>query len=65
MRKKQMMNVRFGDLIKTYDRVVLWQVMRTFNEGGKLLNGTKSMYVNIRTCVRTKESGNEFGTEVV
>ena len=37
------------DLEKLYDRVnkeALWQVLRMYEVGNKLLNGVKSMYVN-------------------
>ena len=42
---------------KAYDRVkgeVLWQVLRMYNMGSKLLNGIKSMYVNILAYLRAK-----------
>ena len=38
----------FMDLEKGYDRInreELWQVLRMYDVGGKLLNGIKSMYV--------------------
>ena len=44
------MYVGFMDLKKAYDRVnreALWQVLRMYDVGGKLMNGIKSMYVNI------------------
>ena len=47
----------FMDLEKTYDRVnmeALWQVLRMYDVGGKLLNGIKSVYVNSLACVRVK-----------
>ena len=43
------MYVGFIDLEKTYDRVnreALWQVLRMYNVGSKLLGGIKSMYVD-------------------
>ena len=43
------MYVGFMDLEKAYDRVnreTLWQVLRMYDGGGKLLNVIKSMYVN-------------------
>ena len=49
-------------MVKGYDRVnreALWQVLRTYNVGGKLLNGIKSMYVNSLTCVSVKGSESE------
>ena len=40
-----------------YDRVhreALWQVMRMYNLGGKLLNAIKSIHVNSLACFRVK-----------
>ena len=45
------------DLEKAYDRVnreVLWQVLKMYDVGGKLLNGIKSMYVNSLAYLRVK-----------
>ena len=56
-KKKCSVYVGFIDLEKTYNRVnreVLWQVLRMHYVGDKLLNGIKSMYVNILACVRIK-----------
>ena len=39
----------FMDLGKLYDRAnreALWQVLRIYDVGSKLLNGIKNMYVN-------------------
>ena len=36
------------------NREALWQVLRMYDVGGKLLNGIKSMYVNSLVCVRVK-----------
>ena len=47
----------FMDVEKAYDRInreVLWQVLRMYDVGGKLLNTIKSMYFNSLTCVRVK-----------
>ena len=47
---------------KAYARVnsgALWQVLRTYDVGGKLLNGIKSVYVNSEACVRVKGSESE------
>ena len=44
--RKNVVYVGFIDLEKAYDRVnreTLWQVMRTYDVGGKLLNCIKSM----------------------
>ena len=43
------------NLEKAYDRVdreALWQVLRMYDVGAKLLNGNKSMYANRLACVR-------------
>ena len=45
------------DLENAYDRVnreALWQVMRMYDVGAKLLSGIKSMYVDSSACVRIK-----------
>ena len=50
------------DMEKAYDRAnreALWQVLRMYNVGGKLMNGIKSVYVNSLPCVRAKGGGNE------
>ena len=36
------------------NREALWEVLRMYDVGGKLLNGIKSMYVHISACVRVK-----------
>ena len=36
------------------NRKALWQVLRMYGVGGKLLNGIKSMYVDSLDCVRVK-----------
>ena len=44
----------FYGLGEGYDRVnrkAIWQVVRMYDLGSKLLNGIKSMYVNILFCV--------------
>ena len=56
------MYVGFMNLEKAYDwvnREALWQVLRMYDVGGKLLNGIKSMYVNSLTCVRVKRGESE------
>ena len=48
------MYVGFIDLEKAYDRFnreALWQVLRMFNLGGKLLSGINSMHVGSLACV--------------
>ena len=47
---------------KVYDRVtreVLWQVLRMYGVGGKLLSGIKNMYVDSSACVRIKGGESE------
>ena len=47
--RKRRVYMGFLDLEKAYDRVnrdVLWQVLRMYEVGGKLLSGIKSMYVD-------------------
>ena len=55
------------DLEKAYDRVreALWQVLRMYDVGGKLLNVMKSVYVNILSCVRVKGCESEFFGSIV
>ena len=51
--KKCSVHVGFIDLEKAYDRVnreALWQVMRMYDVGGKLLNCIKTMYVSSLAC---------------
>ena len=50
----------FMDLEKAYDRVdrdALWQTLRLYGVGGRLLKAVKSLYVESRACVRV---GNEL-----
>ena len=50
--------VGFMDLEKVYVRINredLWQVLRMYNLGDKLLSGIKSMYVDNLASVRVKE----------
>ena len=60
MRKQERKNavyIGFIDLEKAYDRVnmeTLWQVLRMYDVGDKLLNGIKSMCVDILVCDRIK-----------
>ena len=53
----------FIDLEKAYDRVnreALWQVLRMYDVGGKLLSGIKSMNVGSLACVRVKGGESEW-----
>ena len=57
-------NFAFLDLEKAYDRVdrnAMWNVLRLYGIGGRLLRGVKSFYVGSKACVRV---GNEV-SEVV
>ena len=52
----------FIDLEQTYDRVnreALWQVLRMYDVGDKLLSGIKRTYVDSSACVRVKGSESE------
>ena len=49
----------FLDPEKAYDRVdrdAMWNVLRLYGIGGRLLRGVKSLYVGSKACVRV---GNE------
>ena len=49
----------FLDLEKAYDRVdrdAMWNVLRLYGIGGRLLQGVKSLYADSKACVRV---GNE------
>ena len=53
--KKRKVWVAFMDLEKAYDRVdreAMWQVMRIYGIGGKVLRGIMSFYDEARACVR-------------
>ena len=55
------MYVGFMDL-EEYDRLNrrgLWQVLRMYDMGGKLLSGIKSIYFYCLACVRVKEDERE------
>ena len=45
----------FKDLEKAYDTIdrhLLWQILRVYGVGGKLLKAAQSFYVDSRACVR-------------
>ena len=42
------------------NREALWQVLRMFDVGVKLLSGIKSMYVDCSACVRGKRGESEW-----
>ena len=49
-------------LEKAYDRgnsEALWQLLRMYDSGGKLLNDMKGMYVSSLVCVRVKGGDSE------
>ena len=54
--RKNAVYVGYMDLEKTYNRVynkeALWQVLRMYEVGGKLLSRVKGMYVDSSACVR-------------
>ena len=55
--RKRKVYMGFIDLEKLYNRVnrvALWQVLRMYDVGGKLLNAIKSIYVYSSACVRVK-----------
>ena len=57
------MYVGFMGLEKAYDRVNredIWQVLRMYDVGGKLLNYIKSMSVNSVACVGVKVCESEY-----
>ena len=53
----------FLDLEKAYDRVdrdAMWNVLRLYGIGGRLLQGVKSLYVSSKTCVRVENEMSEW-----
>ena len=46
----------FLDLEKAYDRDAMWNVLRVYGIGGRLLRGVKSLFVGSKACFRV---GNE------
>ena len=60
--KKCRVYVGFMDLEKLYDTVnreALWQILRMYDVGGKLLNSIKSTHVNSLARVRVEEGESE------
>ena len=54
----------FLDLEKAYDRVdrdAVWNVLRLYGIGGRLLRGVKSLYVGSKACVRVGNEVREWG----
>ena len=61
--RKNIVSESFIDLEKMYNRVnreALWEVLKMYDIGGKLLNGIKRMYINSSASVRVKRSENEL-----
>ncbi len=58
----------FMDLEKAYDRVdwlALWEVLRIYGVGGKLLSATKSFYEEASACVKISgETSEHFEIKV-
>ena len=55
----------FMDLEKAYDRVDrtgMWDILKVYGVGGRLLEGVKSFYENSRACVRVGNSTSEWFT---
>ena len=55
----------FLDLEKAYDRVdrdAMWNVLRLYGVGGKLLKAVKSMYAGSKACVRVGNEMSEWFT---
>ena len=53
----------FTDLENTYDtidRPGMWQILRVYGVGGKLLKALQSFYVDSRTCVRVGNDVSEW-----
>ena len=53
----------FMDLEKAYDRVdrdAMWNVLRLYGVGGKLLQAVKSLYVDSKVCVRVGSEMSEW-----
>jgi len=53
----------FMDLEKAYDRVdrgALWDVMRIYGVGGRLLRGVQSFYASSRACVRVADGVSDW-----
>ena len=53
----------FLDLEKAYDRDAMWNVLRLYGIGGRLLQGVKSFYVGSKACIRVGNEVSESGAE--
>ena len=53
----------FLDLEKVYDRDdrdAMWNVLKLYGIGGRLLQGVKSLYVGSKACVRVRNGASGF-----
>ena len=50
----------FLDLEKAYDRDAMWNVLRLYGTGGRLLRGVKSLYVGSKACFRVRNEVSEW-----
>ena len=58
----------FIDLEKAYDTIDLhgmWQMLRVYGAGGKLLKAVQSFYIDSRACVRMENDESEGFTDNV
>ena len=66
--KRRKLYAAFMDLEKAYDRVdrkALWDVMKIYGVGGKLLRAVQAFYENSRACVKVDgECSESFGINV-
>ena len=65
LRKGKDVYFAFLDLEKAYDRVdrdAMWNVLRLYGVGGKLLKAVKSMYAGSKACVRVGNEMSEWFT---
>ena len=54
---------KFMDLVKAYDTIDrhgMWQMLRVYRVGGKLLKAVQSLYVDCRECVRVGNDVSEW-----
>ena len=62
-RKGKDVYLAFLDLEKAYDRAdreAMWNVLRLYGVGGKLLKAVKSSYVRNKACVRVGNEMNDW-----
>ncbi len=49
-----MKNAAFIDLEKPYDRIdwtAMWDVLKVYGVGGRLMNGVKAFYKDAKACI--------------